>query len=1519
MGQQAVDANGWLTPDLAENPQAAFAVAKSPLPHVLAPVISHSLKVTSAQDAIVEHQTDENSSSFWNSLGHGALTTLEWANKPIKEIQKDYKFVHSVYTKHGNLEGFIVTLGVVAGGVAGGFLGGAVGATIGADLAASALRRGLGSKFTDSFADSENPLYKVSPGRDFSNFVGASADVLGADAAAKAFHQTDTGVGKYLSGGGDIVFDVSADPINIIAKFGMVMRAGKLLKLDKAGELQVKYPIMSAVPGAKNFIVNRTSRLISAEASVVSEQMDAVRAGSGIFNKTSRLYNRAIEDIADTAKNAKSSAEAAGIITAKYPTLGTVAAGHLGGIKSADDVHEFLKAVLFSGELAGSLAGKGIMPARTLLRAKLGDARVIESARNGIVEKMIKEPTKPGVWIDNPEWKLLSPARLASSIYKTFSGYMPYSIDELTGKLSTQKFRWNAPDAATVIYRVARFGMGDEGAKIWAGKYAEAVVSNDIGLARAIKAEAYFHTFKAMGLPDDSRFVLQVKAELDALGEKSLGQQIYGVDAVGKSLGSYVTPSGPKVAGLYPRHYADMFDIPNFNAIKTHLHDAGMIKKTIGYLDDFIGDNYTSRIFKPLALATSGFGLRIAASEMIPTFARYGFVETFKASLAKSAAKANTEITKAEEKHIFSAVMTVLGAGLKSVSLGTAALLTGSTTDLVSDGFHAFQEAKRKGLNKAAKMLAPEQLDLATRLIITNSGHITKEAVATGHGASATTSQQMVSVYYQFKKHDKTNLGSTQYSTYSSENASYVPMLNRNYKVMSASPPELNITTDLDASKIKSGTKFQVIPQVGKDAEYQQYLAVRQNLIDKEFKRMQETKSGVSNVYKDELKRGERWGADLYSFATDRVDGVLGKFIGNDGTYLQDFAHRIATGREITQDDILAIYRTTPLALPSLTEGALLENVVPKRMFEAIIDFGFKKIVDPIINNLSREPMYLMHVAEEYAMFKPLVLKGQMTEDQALRHAQSRAVFSMMPEIHNVALRSQFAQYARNILPFYFAQEQAYKRAYLTLKDTSVGSPAFSKGLRYYQIAEQGMSNSAFVQYDENKNRYITLPGVGAFGEALQNAMSHLGWDVVANLPLTAQGNLVSLKTVLPELSAPGTTPFISIGGNWIAKVFPSIGDKIQPIIGDIAYKPATPSVRGSLDSLIPSNWAKNVFRGLTMDEQDSQVANAIATALTAAYFHKQIPGQIEGIEPTTAQMQDFVNTIKNNVRTVLFVKALAGLVSPLSPKVKIEDVGMTTEFYALVKKKGNYADALLDFIGKYGATAVAYTTPKNVPAENVPSLKRVAETTQFINDNSDKFDKKSLVATGWYYLVPQNQDSKYDYNVFNDLLHRNLIQTRRPAELLKQFYISQGDYANSAASKEHYAKLEAYKYNNYAIGVENQKWQEHLKDMQTFFPTWADEQTFGGGIGNAQKAVDQLNTILSADNAPKHPQAMLVKGLLQEFNTHSAKINSYSSMNITGFLVTSENDAWKQRLYDLSQSTPELAPIIYSVFNKLG
>ena len=354
-----------------------------------------------------------------------------------------------------------------------------------------------------------------------------------------------------------------------VGRFAQFMKTGKFLGLDKAGQIELKYPIMNTVPGVKQFIIER-SRI-----PLTSEQLDAVRAGSGAFNATARVYNRALEDIAKST---------AGEIAVKYPTLGTEAAGRLGAIDTAEGVHDFFKTSLYFGELQGSLAGQAMIPTRTLLRAKLGDSKVIDVLRNAAVAKYITDAS--GNVIKNPEWNPLSAKQRLSNVYKTFSGYMPYSVDAETGKLSLNKFRWNAPDAATVIYRIARFGMGDDAAKIMTSKYAEAVAAGDIALARNIKNQTLLETFKAAGLPDDLPFVKAVADEIFSVGVPKVSTQVYGVNFLGEPLGDYATSQGSKIAALVSHQASDMFDIPDFFAIRKAMTDAGKYTKYIGSIDE---------------------------------------------------------------------------------------------------------------------------------------------------------------------------------------------------------------------------------------------------------------------------------------------------------------------------------------------------------------------------------------------------------------------------------------------------------------------------------------------------------------------------------------------------------------------------------------------------------------------------------------------------------------------------------------------------------------------------------------------------------------------------------------------------------------------------------------------------------------------------------------------------------------------------------------------------------------------
>lgn len=1467
--------DGWVTPELARNPGLAVDSYNSKNPNSIGPILSQAAKGVSALDAVNDHAENNGTKTFWERLGTGTVNTLEWLGKPLKEVQRDYKFLHSVYKDHGFVRGFVATLGIAGAAGAGFVAGGPLGSIAAADLAAAGTRKILGNIYQDSYAKSEDENYKVSPGRDFSNVLAKATDAIGLDAAAKAFRDTNKGIGKVTSGIGDIAFDIQADPLMVVGRFGQLMKAGEFVNLSKAGEVQLKYPIMKTIPGVKDFVISRTGKALT------SDQMDLVRQNAGSYFGVGAQYNRALEDIAKSTS---------GEIIQKYPQLGTVAAGRLGTMKTADEVHDFLKTSLYFGELNGTLAGQAMLPSRTLLRGKIGDSKVVDYLRN--------DGSLPG------------------KVYKTFSGYMPYSVDAETGKLSLTRFRWNSPDSAQVIYRIARIGMGDKAAKEWAGKYAQAVITDDLGLARSIKNQALVETFKALGLPEDSQFVKHVFDKANELEQPLVSTQIYKVDYTGRPLGEYAAKNGSRKVGAITKDQTqEMFQIPDFLEMKRAMRDAGQYFKFVGKIDDFIASKYTNKVFKPLALATAGFGLRVAAAELIPTFARFGVMNTIKSKIAVNAAKTKYDLLKGEEDSIAAAALTGLGAG------------EGVSADVAEKGFSAFKKAKELKLKFAEKMTSQEQIDLATKVIMANNGHFLSDAVTTGHGYDASTSyldNKAAHYYYQIQKNSPLFRDLPEYTTYSSSDMHYVPRLTTNLNKASKDVMHSRVAEDIlryqknYAKAFKREGELAPVSEGVTSAEFYktpEFQDLRSALINAEYNRMMASVAGKFKPYDAERKVITRWkDGDLHQYAEDRVDSTLGLLIGKDGTFHENWAKNIASGADTDFNEIAAISKSNPASLPAAVAGPMLQPYVPnKSIISDITNLGFKKVIDPIVNGLAREPLYMVHVGDAYKRLESQIAKGWLTEDQALRAAQTQASYAMLPQIHNTALRNQFAQLARNFLPFYFAQEQALKRAFNALKDTSVASPLFSRGMRFYQLAEHAMSDPTFMTTDENGNKFVNIPVVGALGQGAQNALAAFGVPIISGLPITVKGSTVSLKSVLPELQTPGVSPMMAISGNLLADFFPALKGVVQGTVGDISFQ------RGVLDSLVPAAWAKTALAALSPIDLQHQMNNALASALASAYYNGQVPDS----NSSDWDRQAFVDRIKNNARSILLIKTFLNLVSPLAPQVKQEDPGLREEFWKMVKaNNNNFADALQQFMAEHGSRSVSYTVGKTESVIRGLKLPYIQDTVDFIKDNKNLFNPLSGVSTGAFYIIPQdNSKNESDRSVYNELVNMHLRSERSPKELLRQFYVAQGYAEMSPLIKEHVANLKQSQNIPALAAVERDRWSAVMTKMKNLYPIWYTDYTNPERRTDAQVAVTQLNKIFSPSNPnqPQHEQAKLVKDLLDKYNQYQSQQAQYNMLNIRGVASQLSKQDWEDYLLTRAEEEPRLNSVIYGVFLKLG
>ena len=1551
----------WVTPEMLGNPALAYTAASSPNPQAASTTLSHVANVSAVQNAVADNAQTYDTGSFWNNLTSAASgafswaakpvgTALEWLNKPLQEISKDYKFLHAVYTDHGVGAGVLATLGVAAGGALG-IAGGAAGVAAGADIAATGIRQLMGrTVWQDSYNKSEDPNYQISFGRDFSNALGTAAAAVGQQNWAKAFRDTNSGLGKIVSGATDATFDVGADPINVLGKASFLMRNGSLIKAT-GNEINLTFntPFQDSIKPITDFLTARSQRFIS------PSQMDAMRASNSfVFNGVSRGYNRFLdrvgEIVTDVApKDAAAQNEfyaankiqaidpqtgmpsggimqtnatnmAIGRLQQEFPELGQQGAAAIVAASRnaktvaqvADITHDVMKTKVLEGELASTYAGSALVPTQSVIRSGLQP--VTDALANAQVA-----------------------GRDVGKIYRTFTGYMPRSVDPTTWQQSLSTVGINSPDAASALGAMMNFSQNRRFAIDMMGQYSSAVATGNIGLARAVWKQGIFEMMKGLGLSDDL-----AEAEWQKLGEVPLSSShdaLYGVagNELG-ALGSYENNAGQgAAAGLFTHQMNDSLAIPNFFEMRKLLREqgefSGMLRTQWGRIGDFVAQHYTNTIFKPLALMTAGFGMRVAAAELIPQAARYGVTNLLKGGLLWSSAKSNYSMDQRNFESAFAdnaATRTAHLEGLRTNGVDQTPALeanaladTVATTlsngrainkDTVTKGFNAFRDnVTRMQLKFAAKMTSQEQANFATDLIYRLNGHL-PDALDPAHGAMAATDRYGDIVHaVAVNKHMAANVGD----------------LNK-FRLFLGSDPGFNTAWLSNLQKASQNHAQQLLTRdaldqlagVGKVplTLADQDAAFRQTLVQREYDRLLQAKNGEGPYYgpNRESHLSQRFAdQDLRSFAAERVDANLGNLIGQDGTFHENLANMIASGRKPAIADIEKI--TDPTMLPKATPGQTKYLYIPGKgaLLPRVINFGFKKVMDPIVSHIAREPVFMVKAADEYKSLEHAVATGALDHDTAMKIAMTRSVYGMLPEIHNVMLRSQFAQLARNYLPFYFAQEQAMRRTLKAMQDTGAASPITSSAFRYFQMLEHTLSDPSIVTDDGSGNKYVNIPLAGPLGQWIQSGLSHLGMPMVSNLPLSVSGNLASLQSVLPEMQMPGVSPMGAYSIDLFNRLMPEFGpaplSKTIQTLKDAGTAIAGRSAnRNFWDTVIPNAAMKNAFAALSMDEQQSAVSNAIITAIAAAGYHNQIPAATA----SAADKQAFIDRIKNNARSVLIVKAMFGMLSPLAPKVEQTDPGLRNEFMNLVRTTGDYQSALLKFLGEHGNNAVSYTIAKTTAAVPGANVQYTQEVSNWLKNHAALVHDPST-STGALYLLPQQPATSVDWNVYNELLRQHLRMQRTPTDFLNQFYIASGDAAVNNDMQQHNQAVQQYSGNPYMLHQEQQRWSQVLDTMKHLYPDWYQSYTSGAGKVNAQKAADQLQTIFRSPNAPTDDYANAVKNLTVEYVRHAQELAQWKQLQNTT-MSNMAKQQWQAQLQAAEAQDPRLSTVIKSVFGKL-
>jgi len=650
------------------------------------------------------------------------------------------------------------------------------------------------------------------------------------------------------------------------------------------------------------------------------------------------------------------------------------------------------------------------------------------------------------------------------------------------------------------------------------------------------------------------------------------------------------------------------------------------------------------------------------------------------------------------------------------------------------------------------------------------------------------------------------------------------------------------------------------------------------------------------------------------------VENMKGTITGQNGQLHDEVLAALAEGRG---PDLAYMESVLEEAQPARILGAYEKPAAPTRLNNSI----FRKL-NAFINWAAREPIFQGEYLAARRELRESVAQGLLTHDEALQRATTRATMRMLPHIDNAAERTLMSEHARNFIPFYAAQQQAYARMWRLLQE----DPA---AFRRIQLAFTSMADFGGIYEDEGNNQHMILPGTGLFSAGFAKAASALGVPVIGSLPSAFSGSLKSLTSVSPFLEGDELIkvgPLVSLGARVLNNIMPETRAITDPVVGDIgAHQPVW-------EMLIPNSTMRNLTKTFIASDNRTQ-AKSVADAIQFLEFKQNVemdkwvkagkdpndpeaPRFVPGPAATDMERAQFIDRVKNHARILGLAKSLLGAVAPVAPSTQVGDYGLKAELYDLIREKG-ITVAIQEFLEK-NPDATPYTvfttdagTPSPIEATH-PTQEWVRSNMGFLTD--------PRYSAGASYFVPQTDDA-FSQEVYNEQLAMGLRRTKSPEQLIRDIETNQGnrwyfdvykparDAAMAKAASPRERRLISQQWSQQGgVNAAGEK-VESLESRKLQSPIWYANFSSGGRDTQRQLAVQQMRAAFLDGAAPDTPMAEKIAALIENYDRHQTAMYPGRTDQLASALRKQEAASWQAYLKKTVEEEPDLTMVINNVF----
>lgn len=265
------------------------------------------------------------------------------------------------------------------------------------------------------------------------------------------------------------------------------------------------------------------------------------------------------------------------------------------------------------------------------------------------------------------------------------------------------------------------------------------------------------------------------------------------------------------------------------------------------------------------------------------------------------------------------------------------------------------------------------------------------------------------------------------------------------------------------------------------------------------------------------------------------------------------------------------------------------------------------KFLGPIVNELVREPLFVWEYHQQMELLRVKVAQGLLTNDQAKVIGYTEATIKMNKYVHDPLGKTVWENNWRIAAPFYFAKNQAIRRALRVAGDDMSA---------FYKYMRLNLAITDYVAQSANGSNNFVVPGaelVGGLGAGVtsgimyalgyRNLMSGIGAmnfgldaSPTSVMSIIITGTTSGLPNVARDMIGIPFAPTVTFPAKFVYQYLMHSNPLVERILTDLLGETAMRS--SAIDDLVPNTFVRNAYKGAMGFIDQNNAGSYISTEL---------------------------------------------------------------------------------------------------------------------------------------------------------------------------------------------------------------------------------------------------------------------------------------------------------------------------------